>query len=363
MADIWHPARGKIIMKPMLSVIMSVYNGESYLKEAVDSIINQTYKNWELIIIDDCSTDSTPVILAAYQDSRIRILKNEKNLRLAASLNLGLSFASGNYILRMDADDICRLDRFEKQLAFMEAHPSIDVSWGKGFWFKDKVILKKIQNISFRPDDMKAVFLFTTPIMHNCVIAKKVFYDTYSYLAEYTHSEDWNLWYRGSKDFQFAGQNEYLVLYRIHNTQTTDLSNAHLLKEQYKKNFTQYIKHMGLTLSQEDINFHVSLICDTTPVALSPFKHWLTILTQENERLHLYKKDSLIYSFLWEINGLYRANRLTKKEVSSLLFFIGIRNSILFYSKKILNSCIDVYKQRKQRNFFPAVKPGHIIKF
>ncbi len=351
-------------MKPMLSVIMSVYNGESYLKEAVDSIINQSYDNWELIIIDDCSTDNTPAILAAYkEDPRIRIFKNEKNLRLAASLNLGLSYALGSYILRMDADDICRLDRFEKQLAFMEAHPDVDVSWGKGFWFKDGVILKKIQNISFQPNDMKAIFIFTTPVMHNCVIAKKVFYDTYLYQSEYTHSEDWNLWYRGSRDFQFAGQNEYLVLYRIHNTQTTDISNAHLLKEQYKKNFTEYMEHMGLTLSKEHINFHVSLICDNAPVPLSQFKQWLTILTQENEKLHLYKRHSLTYSFLWKINGLYRENRLTKKEVISLLFFIGIRKSILFYCKKILNSCIDVHKQRKQRNFFSAVKPGYTTKY
>ena len=96
-------------MKPDISVIMSVYNGETYLKEAIESVRNQTFKNWELIVINDCSTDSTAEILAelSSRDERIKVHTNEVNLKLQTSLNKAVSLSQGKYIARMDADDIC----------------------------------------------------------------------------------------------------------------------------------------------------------------------------------------------------------------------------------------------------------------
>ena len=117
-------------MKPDISVIMSVYNGETYLEEAIESVRNQTFKNWELIIINDCSTDSTAEILAGFasKDERIKVHPNEVNLKLPKSLNKAISLSTGKYIARMDADDICLPDRFEKQYKFMEENPDISLS-------------------------------------------------------------------------------------------------------------------------------------------------------------------------------------------------------------------------------------------
>ena len=117
-------------MKPDISVIMSVYNGETYLKEAIESVRNQTFKNWELIVINDCSTDSTAEILADFslKDERIKVHTNEVNLRLPTSLNKGISLSAGKYIARMDADDICLPDRFEKQYKFMEENSDVALS-------------------------------------------------------------------------------------------------------------------------------------------------------------------------------------------------------------------------------------------
>ena len=115
---------------PLVSVIMSVYNGEKYLVQAIDSILNQTYQNFEFIIIDDCSTDNSSHILQEYakKDSRIKIIKKEKNIGIKGfieNLNLGISIAEGKYIARMDADDISLPERFQKQVTFLENNPEI----------------------------------------------------------------------------------------------------------------------------------------------------------------------------------------------------------------------------------------------
>ena len=111
--------------KPFVSVVMSVYNGELFLKEAIDSILSQTYKKFEFIIIDDGSTDGSLNIINEYSDERIKILVNPKNEGLIFSLNKGIELALGTYIVRMDADDISLPQRIEEQVSFMEKHGSI----------------------------------------------------------------------------------------------------------------------------------------------------------------------------------------------------------------------------------------------
>ena len=112
---------------PKITVLMPVYNGEKYLRESVDSILNQTFTDFELLIINDGSTDSSMEILNSYSDSRIRIVTNEVNLRLIKTLNKGIDLATGEYIARMDCDDIADPKRLEIQLQYMEKHPDVAV--------------------------------------------------------------------------------------------------------------------------------------------------------------------------------------------------------------------------------------------
>ena len=105
--------------KPLCSVVMSVYNGEEYSKESIDSILQQSYVNFEFIIIDDASTDSSLEIIQSYDEPRIILIQNNKNLFLAASLNKGIRIAKGDYIVRMDADDVSMPERLMKQVSFM----------------------------------------------------------------------------------------------------------------------------------------------------------------------------------------------------------------------------------------------------
>jgi GT2 family glycosyltransferase len=111
--------------EPIVSIVMAVYNGEKYLRRAVESILHQTFTDFEFIIVDDGSTDTTPVILDAYHDPRIVRLRNEKNIGQTRSLNRGLALAGGRYVARMDADDVAYPDRLASQVAFLDTHPEI----------------------------------------------------------------------------------------------------------------------------------------------------------------------------------------------------------------------------------------------
>src|SRR4051812_30773328 len=112
---------------PKISVVMPVLNGEKYLREATESILNQTFKDFEFIIINDGSTDRTEEIIQSFADPRIVYIKNEKNVGLSRVFNQGIRAAQGTYIARMDADDISLLHRFEKELEYLENNPKIDI--------------------------------------------------------------------------------------------------------------------------------------------------------------------------------------------------------------------------------------------
>ena len=109
--------------KPSITVLMPVYNAERFLAEAIESVLQQTFTQFEFLIIDDGSTDSSPEIVRSYSDPRIRFLQNEQNLGITATLNKGIELAQADLIARMDADDICYPDRLQKQMEFVAAHP------------------------------------------------------------------------------------------------------------------------------------------------------------------------------------------------------------------------------------------------
>ena len=112
---------------PKVTVLLSIYNGERYVKEAIDSILNQTYNNFEFLIIDDASTDNTPEILQSYNDPRIKVIRNSENLGLTKSLNIGLGLARGEYIARIDADDISMPERFTEEVNYLDSNSDVAV--------------------------------------------------------------------------------------------------------------------------------------------------------------------------------------------------------------------------------------------
>ena len=185
-------------MRPDISVIMSVYNGETYLAEAIESVINQTFKNWELIVINDCSTDSTSEILAGFasKDERIKVHTNEVNLKLPSSLNKAISLSIGKYIARMDADDICLPDRLEKQYKFMEENREIDMSSCRFMTVKNGVYMSGGAGGRCDNQALRTMLLVANPILHPGVIAKAEVMKKLGYDTTLTCTEDLELWTR-----------------------------------------------------------------------------------------------------------------------------------------------------------------------
>jgi len=201
---------------PLVSVVMSVYNGERYVGLAIESILGQTFTDFELLIIDDGSTDESVALIRGFRDSRIRLLRNGKNLGLVASLNRGLDMARGAYVARMDADDISMPERLQRQVEFMEANPEVDIcgSWLEAFDGR----VKSIWLPPLSDEEIKANLIFESVVYHPTVIMRHtVFSDLAArYDEDYPYAQDYELWCRLSRSCRFANIGEVLLRYRLH---------------------------------------------------------------------------------------------------------------------------------------------------
>lgn len=208
-----------------ISVITSVYNCEKYIAETIQSVIDQTYQDWEFILIDDCSKDKSVEIIKSFKDTRIRLIVNESNQGQCNNLNLGISQAKGEYIARLDHDDICYPERFEKQLRYMEEHPEVVLC---GAWFdflyedgkrhKECPIICGTAEMEFT----HTFFNYCMPhssfmIRKEAMIKNSIWYEKYLYAEDYHLLLD--LMLVGKIDFI----HESLIAYRIFAEQCTQV--------------------------------------------------------------------------------------------------------------------------------------------
>lgn len=204
----------KTLQNPKISVIMSVFNGMPYLKESVNSILNQTYTNYEFIIVNDASKDDSLRFLKSLKDKRVRIINNPKNIGLAESLNKALKAANGHYIARMDADDISLTNRFKIQMEFLVTNPKIDIcgTWAKLIDENSKLIgeIRKPTN----DKEIKKMNKWITGLIHPSWLGKKsVFEELNGYNSKYDMVEDYEFLIRAKK-FKMANLKEELLLWR-----------------------------------------------------------------------------------------------------------------------------------------------------
>lgn len=212
-----------IPQNPIITVLMPMYNSEKYISEAVESILNQTYADFEFIIIDDASSDNSVSIVESFKDPRIKLIIKPINTGLTSSLNMGLTMAKGKYIARMDSDDISVLDRFEKQLAFMEVNTHIALC---GTWFKFIDNNEYIKHPA-EHEDIQVALLSYCAIGHPTVFMRNSFLKQHqlNYNVEMEPAEDYDLWARICFLGNLANIPEVLLYYRLHNEQVSSLQN------------------------------------------------------------------------------------------------------------------------------------------
>ena len=210
-------------MNPAISVVMSVYNGQRYLAQAVESVLAQTFRNFEFIIIDDGSTDRTAAILADYakRDARIRIISHENKGR-ATSLNIGIDVARSGYIARMDADDACLPDRFQQQLDFLEAHPDVGIVGGAVEVVNGNGQLLRRIKPPTGDAEIRSTMLTGNPMWHPTILMRRQHVlAVRGYRKQFLDTDDYDLWLRMIERCQIANLEAYVLQYRIHANQVS----------------------------------------------------------------------------------------------------------------------------------------------
>lgn len=299
----------------LISILMPVYNGEKYLQEAIESILNQTYDHFEFIIINDGSIDRTEEIILSYTDSRIIYVKNETNLQIVESLNKGISIAKGKYIARMDSDDISLPTRLEKQYLFMEKHKSIDITgtWSKTFGNSNYVLRPLTDDC-----EIKAKLFFDSPFIHPSVMFKASSLSHFRYTKQYNKAEDYALWIEMSSTATFANLPEILLMYRLHETQT---------RQQHKELQHDIAHHLRLSMIQQSLNIQPSeaeshlhySISNFLPVDLFNLENWFLKLSNTNHRIRVID-TSCFDTFLGKV--IFQQFRIKKFSLPSILQFI-----------------------------------------
>lgn len=228
--------------QPLISVLLPVFNAEKYLGKAIESVLNQTYTHFELLLINDGSSDGSKQIIESFSDARIRFIDNQENRGLIKVLNQGLGLAKGKYIARMDADDICHLERFQKQIDFLENHPDHGVC-GTHIKLIDtgEIIKRPLKDAELRWWIFKG-----SPLAHPSVLMRRevlvqheLQYHTEAYLVE-----DFDLWWRMSLHCKMANLDEVLLDYRVHAEQESSKSEKQW--ENLNKNLQLFIEHIGI---------------------------------------------------------------------------------------------------------------------
>ena len=266
---------------PAVTVLMPAYNAEEYIAEAVESILTQTFTDFELLIIDDGSSDKTPDVVKEYtrRDSRVRLERNERNLRIAATLNKGLALAAAPLIARMDADDVSLPERIEKLVVFMRANPDITVCSGGLSMYNapDEIWLPPTEH-----ETIRAMLLFESCIHHAVSIYRKEQICNYAggYDTSMPPAEDYDLWARLSMkpDARFANLPEIFYRYRY-----DDKNEEHQELQHHKANLVRkkLLRHIGLTPTDKEFAAHLALSLWSKTLSRSELwacKRWLSKL-------------------------------------------------------------------------------------
>jgi len=209
-------------LAPKISVLLPVYNAEAFIGESIKSILDQTESDFELLIIDDCSTDSSIEIIRSFKDSRIIFHKKKRNSGYTESLNWGIDQARGEYIARMDADDVSLPQRFEKQLLFLEQNQHVAMC-GTDARVEGSNLMFKYPT---EPKAIEAHLLLGSSLIHPSIIGKTEIFKLFKYDLAKEPAEDYDLFTRlAARGIQLANLEEPLLIYRVHTNQISKVQN------------------------------------------------------------------------------------------------------------------------------------------
>lgn len=349
---------------PLISVILPTYNSAHFLAEAVQSILDQTFSDFELIVINDASTDDTLQVLSQFQDDRLRVVTNETNLRVVKSLNKGLLLAKGELVARMDADDISHPDRLKEQVDYLNKHQDVDLcaTWVHKFGKRSFTVTPALKH-----EDIKASLLFHNIIIHPSVMFRKATFDKHQlrYEESYVNAEDYGLWAEAIDKIRFGIIPKVLLNYRIHddNVSVHKESNWAVIKEVNTRVFKIFFERLGIRYSSEQLNMHLfvgfKLIKVLNKVQFEDYLQWLTAILKANKRSRYFSQSSLADEIILQI--LFVATRKEDRSrgayydiILKTLIKNGILSKFIFHRLKfVFKSFFQKEKKEGANEFIP----------
>ena len=320
---------------PIISVILPVYNCEKYVSEAVQSVLNQTFADFELLIIDDCSTDATVSIIQSFSDQRINLILKEKNSGYTDSLNYAISIAKGKYIARMDGDDICLDTRFQKQIEVMNADEEV-ILCGTAIQIIDS---EKILKHPINHDDIKVKLCFSNAFFHPTVLFRKDVFAQFHYNKEFEPAEDYDLWTQLVFKGKVMNIDEVLLKYRVHANQISNYKNdiqINAMTIAQLRMFQMLFENETIALELYKQAFKYNAIN-----SISEFKAVINLFKKiqiNNNQLGIYKKSNF-NTELQKCRINFLKNYFVKNKVS-------IKNFFSFLSIISLFDILEIIKKR-----------------
>ncbi|MGQ4280841.1 glycosyltransferase [Bacillus thuringiensis] len=323
---------------------MSNYNtSEKYLRESIESILDQSFTDFEFIIIDDCSTNNGKSILESFNDDRIKVIFNEKNLGLAASLNKALQISKGEFVARMDSDDISLETRLEKQYKYLKSNSSV----GLVASFAQKIGNDKgyIYSMVEEPEKMNVPMFFGNVICHPSVMFRKevITNNHLKYNEEFKTGQDYELWSRLLKTEKVAIIPEVLLSYRIHNNQISNEKKMDQIQNTMKV-YSYMLEGLGLEVNQEILVKHHAF-CTSSELETFNLKemiYWGEVIKKYNLKNRVY--DVELFNEYVDFTIFKRNVRmlLNSREFSSYILKYLIKKSVLRMNYKHIKSLVNI---------------------
>lgn len=288
---------------PLISVIMPVYNGKKFIREAINSVITQTYSNFELLVIDDSSTDKTLSVVRSFSDSRIKIISSKKHLGLVGIRNIGLQKTSGELIAFLDSDDIMAGDRLSFQMDFLKRNPHIVLvgSWVRvidGLSRPTGPVWKHITDPSLIP----SVLLFRNCLTQSSVMGKSREIKEIGFRESFSSAPDYDLWVRLAYRYKIANIPKVLSCYRLH-SQNMSHSIKSSIHEADMENYKAQLSKMKISPTPDQLMTHGSFERQSkySKKELRKVSEWLRTLVIANKKTCIYNRNNFnrIISRYW----------------------------------------------------------------
>ena len=329
---------------PYVSVILPVYNSALYIGEAIESILAQSFKDLEILVYDDCSTDNTVAVIQKYQDPRIRLIRKEVNTGITGSLIMGVAAANGKYIVRMDGDDVSDLHRIERQVDFLEGHPEHGVvgSWVQTIPSKGEA---HVWEYPLEHEDIQLHLLVNAPFAHPSVAIRRevLIKHNINYSVVHEPAEDYKLWTDILKVSKGANLPEVLLHYRLHESQTISTKRARVIERsnQVRKEVVQFFFEESMSGEEVLVHyFYFNEIPSKDAPSIEAFAAWRKKLTGWFSRKGEGRKGVELVDRYWLIHlrclSVYKPSYLLYLADRAVLAELTFKEVIRFIGKSLI---------------------------